>query len=383
MLSPFDDYPVHQTARPIAHPVDGNLNRYDRYFFNGYDPDGDVYFAAAMGLYPNRRVIDAALSVVTAGEQISVFASGRAPADPGVTEVGPFRLTVEEPMRRLRFDLGDNDHGLAASLVFGARTAAVEEPHFHIVDPPRTVMDYTRFTQWGEWSGTLDVDGRTLELDRSRYRGTRDRSWGVRRVGEPEGGAPSSRPPQFHWLWAPLNFDDVCVHVDTQQDRVGQAWHSFGAVTPVLAGPAEPVVGPESRIDPMADARIDVEWQPGTRWMREARMRLTPRPDHTGIVADETVIDLEPLRRFQMKGLGYFHPTRAHGLWQGELSVTGDRWRLDGDDATDPARVENFHVQTLVRATMGDRVGTGILEQLVLGPHEPSGFTGFTDLAGS
>jgi len=30
---------------------------------------------------------------------------------------------------------------------------------------------------------------------------------------------------------------------------------------------------------------------------------------------------------------------------------------------------------------MGDQMGLGVLEQLVLGPHEPSGFTGLFDMA--
>ena len=67
MLSAFDDYPIHQTGDPIAHTASGDLNHYDRYFFNGYTTDGALYFGAAMGLYPNRRVIDAAFSVVRDG----------------------------------------------------------------------------------------------------------------------------------------------------------------------------------------------------------------------------------------------------------------------------------------------------------------------------
>ena len=35
MLTPADDYPLHQTAEPIAHPGSGDRNHYDRYFFNG------------------------------------------------------------------------------------------------------------------------------------------------------------------------------------------------------------------------------------------------------------------------------------------------------------------------------------------------------------
>ena len=87
VLSRFDDYPVHQVAVPIAQAGNGHPDFYDRFWFNGYTED--LFFALAMGSYPNRGVIDAAFSVVHDGHQRSVFTSGRAPHDRSVTAIGP------------------------------------------------------------------------------------------------------------------------------------------------------------------------------------------------------------------------------------------------------------------------------------------------------
>lgn len=81
MLTHLDEYPIHQTPEPIAHPSTGDRNFYDRYFFNGYDADGEIFFAVALGLYPNRRVMDASLSVIRDGVQRSIHASRLAPAE--------------------------------------------------------------------------------------------------------------------------------------------------------------------------------------------------------------------------------------------------------------------------------------------------------------
>src|SRR5690606_19375018 len=35
MLNKFDDYPIHQTAEPLAHPATSHTNFYDRTWFNG------------------------------------------------------------------------------------------------------------------------------------------------------------------------------------------------------------------------------------------------------------------------------------------------------------------------------------------------------------
>ena len=76
MLTPFDDYPIHQTPAPIAQPVSADPNHYDRYWFNGHQKDGAFYFGAAMGHYPVRGVVDAAFSVVVDGIEHSIFSSG-------------------------------------------------------------------------------------------------------------------------------------------------------------------------------------------------------------------------------------------------------------------------------------------------------------------
>ena len=99
--------PYYFVPQPSHWPITGSLalllmGTGAAFWFNGYAPDGEWFFAVAMGLYPNRRVIDAAISVVHGGVQRSVFASGRAPLDPAETRVGPIAIEVVQPLRTLR-----------------------------------------------------------------------------------------------------------------------------------------------------------------------------------------------------------------------------------------------------------------------------------------
>jgi hypothetical protein len=87
-------------------------------------------------------------------------------------------------------------------------------------------------------------------------------------------------------------------------------------------------------------------------------------------------IQLEPLILYRMKGSGYSHPTWGHGQWKGELAVGGEMWKCD--DAA-PLALENQHIQQVVRARCGDRVGVGVLEQICIGPHATYGFKEFLD----
>src|SRR5262245_5915858 len=156
--------------------------------------------------------MDASFSVVVDGRQTSIHASKLAPVERSESRVGPIAVEVLEPLRRLRIRVAANDGGIACDLVFDACTAAIEEPRATRRAGPQVGMDSTRLTPFGSWSGSLTHGGRELAIAPERVLGVRDRSWGIRPVGERDAGAPGA-PPQLFWLWAPFQFEDACAHM--------------------------------------------------------------------------------------------------------------------------------------------------------------------------
>ncbi len=367
MLTPLDDYPIHQTPLPIAHPASGDPNHYDRFWFNGYTED--FYFAVGMAVYPNRGIIDAAFAVVHDGVQRSVFVSGRIPVDRSETRIGPLTIEVVEPLRVTRVRVDAADSGIDADVTFTARTVALEEPRQTITAGTKTVMDSTRMTQWGTWTGSLRVGG--AEVPIARMLGTKDRSWGVRPVGPAVAGAPENALPQVFFLWAPINWDDCCTHFLCFERGNGDRIVSSQAILGI-AGASDPMFGPEaeSRIQHLAATTYDVRWAPGLRRSRGATLRLLR---HDG---REERVQLEPLLTFRMRGLGYTHPEWGHGHWHGELAVGSEEHKVEELDNVEPW---NIHIQQVMRATWGDKHGLGVLEQLAFGEHQPTGLTGVLD----
>ena len=365
MLSKADDYPVHQTPEPVAY-AGTDRNFYDRYFFNGYTPDGSVFFAAALGVYPHLNVMDAAFSVIRDGVQHNLRASKLLAMERMDTSVGPIAVAVIEPLRKLRVRVADNEHGIAADLVFTARARPVEEPRFTFRQGPRTVMDYTRLTQNGSYEGFIALDGARIAIG-ADVLGTRDRSWGVRPIGlsDPQAPAPP-RPPQFYWLWAPLNFEDRFMLYHINADASGKPWNTASVIGEL--GDAEPVH--------MTSCRSTLAFKSGTRHAKSAAIAAA---DAAG---REWRATLTPRFNFSMSGIGYMHPEWGHGQYKGELAVGYDSFALAGVNENDP---RFLHVQAFCDAVLegpdGARNGRGVLEQLIIGPHAPSGFKEFLDPA--
>jgi len=367
VLTPYDDYPIHQTADPVAHPSSADPNHYDRYFFNGFSRNGELFFAGAMAHYPNRGIIDAAFSVVIDGVEHSVFASGSMPLDRS-TEIGPIRVEVLDPLRRIRLSVAPNDQGLEADVVFDARTVAIEEPRNTLISGSRRVMDVTRLTQWGSWEGTITLSGQDLPLGVGA-RGVRDRSWGQRGLGVQ---APTNFPqaaPQVFWLWAPLHFDQFCTHLALFERADGERWLEQALILPVIE-PGTPTWGEDLAYEHLQGVDYELDWKPGTRIARRAALTMR------SAVNGDSKIELEPLYTFRMRGIGYGHPVWGHGSVHGPLAVGGESIRLDDFDPQDPTAM---HIQSVCRATMDGDEGIGVLEQIAFGDHTPTGLHGVFD----
>ncbi len=126
VLTHADDWPIHQTAEPIAHAAT------DRYFFNGYPiaPGDDRMFALAFGVYPQLGIVDAAFCWIAKGRQVNLHANRWLNADRMDLSVGPVRLTVEEPLHRLRLTVDAPNERVQADIVFTGRSFPIEEPRF-------------------------------------------------------------------------------------------------------------------------------------------------------------------------------------------------------------------------------------------------------------
>lgn len=349
MLLPEDDYPLHQTPKPLAHTMDGHPNAYDRFWFNGYTRD--VYFAVALGLYPNRGVVDGAFSILVNGTQRSVFAGDQLSSRD--TTVGPLRIEIVEPMRVNRVVVDAPDQGVLADLTYTRRSSPIEEPRQTMHDGPRVFMDVSRATQLGTWEGWIETPEGRIDIVKGTY-GTKDRSWGVRPIGEPLPGAPGTRAPQICFHWAPLNFPAGGFHYMSFDETNGQPVSRRA----VQLGPdgSDPIVG---------DGRLVVAPLPGTRRVAGATL----------IIDDETIA-LTPLGTFLMRGAGYGHPQYAHGRWHGGAYLDGEVLDVD---SLDPLDYHNVHVQQIVEATWRGHVGLGVLESLIIGPYDPYNLSGLLD----
>lgn len=371
MLSQFDEFCIHQTPEPIRQPATSDRNAYDRWWFSGFAADGSLYFAMAMGRYPNRFVLDGAVTVAMDGQQVAFHASRLAPDDPAETAIGPLELRVLEPMRAIQLTLDDNDSGIGMDLTFRARTAPVEEARATLRRDGMVHQDTTRFTQFGRWDGWLAVDGARVDVRPGEVLGTRDRSWGVRTLGEAAGGRPGTAGAVF-WNWLPIHFEDRCLHAWRFDAPDGTNLQQEGLIVPAPELP-EPIPLNDPSVEHLAAWSHAFRFREGTRYIEGGDIVLTHGDGRT------TEVEVgPPLLRAWPTAIGYMHPEWGHGMWKGELAVGHERWRLD---EVDPTKVRHQLVHGVAPVRMDGGSGVGIIEQTYLGPYAPYGFVGATEVS--
>ncbi len=363
-LGPLDEFLVHQTPFTVDQVSTSDRNFYDRYYFNMHASSDELFVIFGLGQYPNLGVTDAFITVSIGQEQHTVRASRELGSDRMDMSVGPLSVEVIEGLRRLRFRSEPNEWGLEADLTFTGTVDALEEPRTFMRRYGRVMQDVSRYAQVGTWEGRLTVAGLTFEVTPDRWKGARDRSWGVRPVGEPEPAGIRAREATdghgFRHDWVPMQFDDHMIKVQIDQDADGHR-HLEESMRVWNAELGRP-------IDHLGPPEVEIEYQPGTREVARATITTTD-PAGTPIVVQST-----PLRTlFLAAGSGYVPDgTWGHGMYQGPLAVQGIV-----HDLSDP-EVRRQYVnlnETLSRFELATgEVGYGMHENMLRGIYRPSGF---------
>ena len=147
----------------------------------------------------------------------------------------------------------------------------------------------------------------------------------------------------------------------------GSAWAKGASYLPLAGGEQEDA----------ASARALISYKSGTRHAENATLEMNFEK------AGDIQIVLEPKYNFYQSGLGYLNFEWGHGHYKGEMAVGYDAFQIEGVNEADLSflHVQAFCIAHMTGPKIGRKEGIGILEQLIVGPHEPSGFKDFMDMA--
>ncbi len=361
-LSSWDDYPVHQTSEFIRHVATSDRNFYDRYYFNLHGSSDEMFAIFGLGQYPNLGVTDAFCAVTHDNTQRIVRASTEL-EDRADVSVGPIRIEVIEPLKKLRAVIEPNESGIEMDVEWNHKIPAHEEPRQYLRSKGKVVFDTQRFAQLGSWTGTLKAGDTTFEVTPDRWQGARDRSWGVRPVGEkePDGIRADISTMGGMWNYFPMSFDDHAVLYMCHQENNGNR-------------PLEEAV----RI--WADPAKETEWLGTPSWEHEtiSGTRLLSKSTIT-FAETGTVISARPLiTNFVSLGTGYgIDADWRHGMYQGRDVVQALEMTVEESKGLGQYGVVDAVGEFTYEAGAGfeGRVGHGLYETGFFGAFEPMGLT--------
>jgi hypothetical protein len=360
MPVPLDEHPIHQTPLSMRYVETSDRNFYDRWYFNAHDRTGEIFLITGAGIYPQVGVKDA-YAVVRRGTSQHVIRCSDALDDERLDfAVGPYRVEVVEPLQQIRLVCDADDAGIGFDLTWRGSYRPVDEEHHIMRSGIRPIIDASRFAQLGIWEGELRVAGETIAVSPDTWVGSRDRSWGIRPIGDPE---PAGRPADdadkfgFYWLYVPMRFEDYALVIIVQEDSEGH--RTLNDAVRIL---------PDGRVEQLGWPRLDISYRSGTRIPEHARIELT-EPDGKPLVLEVDALLGVPLH----VGCGYGgDPDWTHGQWRGRDWVEGATY-----DFTDPAvdaRSPWGVIDHVGRATCNGDIGWGLFEHGTIGRHLPSGF---------
>ena len=347
MLIPADEQLIHQVGRPLMQTTVSDHRFFDRHWFAGAHPRGDLAFILGMGAYRNVNVIDGFLSVQRARKQHNLRVS-RVWRPRIETVVAPLSIEIVEPFRHIRLCVAENAYGIACALDWRSDHALhVEDHHLDVIGGAVT-QDSTRYDQAGTVDGWIMVEGERHAVE--DWWGVRDHSWGVRpgvggfepRRGDHAAAAAHHPVDQLRlWLWACFTGEDYSCQFQQQDDARGRRLRLDGELLhrPGSGRPDLKVV----------DLEHDIRFFEGTNALEWLRYRVA--------LSDGSTLDIEarPLvRAWAYRGTGYdrgYDDGRGLGAQRGNPAPEYDVYDLSHPE--------------IVRDRSGAVIGPGHREQPV------------------
>ena len=345
-------------------------NFYDRSYFNAHDRTGDIFLITGIGYYPNLGVKDAFVLVRRGDVQTAVHLSDAIDQDRLNQNVLGYRIEVIDPLHRLRIVM-DETEGIAARShverpVRRRPGAAAHPAGGQPRHPRRAALRAGGFLERHLADRRRGDHRRPVGVDRHR-----DRSWGIRPIGEAE---PAGRPadPPFEgmwWLYVPMAFDDFSIVLIIQEEPSG--FRSLNDCTRIWK---------DGRVEQLGWPRIKIHYTSGTRIPTGATIDATASDGIAGALRRRIqAARADPRRRRLRRRLGldprHVEGREVHRTPHLRHDRPGDR-RARRVRRHRPRRARGVH-----RGQRRTREGWGLFEHGALGRHDPSGFADWLTVA--
>jgi hypothetical protein len=195
MLTPYDEFPVHQASRPFSYIPSTDYNWDEGYWFGAFNPDEKVFLGIYLRINPNTDMIGGCALMNVAGQQYTVRFS-RCWRRNFNLEVGPFSIEFVEPLKTIRLRLDANDSDLSFDVLWQGTSPAFLEDHHIATNRERRTTDQSRYSQPGKCSGWIKLGDSEWQVDPATWSGSRDHSWGLYAERPPLAPVASMLPPR-------------------------------------------------------------------------------------------------------------------------------------------------------------------------------------------
>lgn len=278
MLTPYDEFLVHQAPYPFSYIPVSDYSWDDGNYFAAMSPERRTQLCCGVRVNPNTDMIGGYALLNVEGHQTTLRFS-RCWRRNFEMEVGPLRIRIVEPLRKIHITLGDNPSRLQFEMLWEGTSPPILEKHHIAENRGRRTTDQTRYTQAGKVGGWMDFQGVRTDLDPEKWFGSRDHSWGVYASRPPLGPqskwlppAQSAGPRRALRFWAVVRTGEISGHYEINETPDGLQVPMNDVLGVPFSGKLFRGWNEEYEL---AGGRHELEYHPGSRLLKRGCTFLT------------------------------------------------------------------------------------------------------------